>query len=309
MNKQKPTNNSKIKKIDTPIKIAIIGGIVTLASALITSIVAPLVLEHVNQAPIPTYSPHPAAELVEQQLITESGLQASALTSTSTPETIPTATNEIPVIDIRIDLPRDQCPSVAFPPNIDPSQDPAQAGQIAAKALDSGDVDTWPIVNNHAILEMTVTSLISENHWIKLSNAIEIGVAADQSGFPDYIEALLVSWGCGGGGVMRTFSDILLSADFETYSQESTTSEFDFFTLQPGEFEVFTFPIRCKTPGVYSLSFKVPYTLIDRSDVFMYRYERPILCPKSYTAWGLEEGTFMSSSKDQWDGQDYQNLP
>lgn len=202
-------------------------------------------------------------------------------------------------------LPIDQCPSVAFPADIDPGQNPSQAAQQAFEAKARGDTDLWPIIGeNNLVMDLTITSLLKDDAWINTSNSLNVIVTANPV-LPDHTHALSLAWGCGGGGLKRTFSDIDLSTGNETYTQQSTSSEFDFFTLQPGEFEVFSLLFHCKAPGIYSLSLELPYTLAEKAGTASYRLERPIICPKSFTSWALEGESFLFSSEYIWDGLRY----
>jgi hypothetical protein len=260
---------------------ALIGGIFTIAAALITSVVAPILVDQARKTPVPTAMLQPTVTLAPSPELTA-------------------------VLGLGVSLPVDQCPSVAFPAGIDPQGDPSRAAKQASEAMALGETDGWPIVGGDNLgLDLTVTSLIRDSGWIRTANSVKVAVTAVPE-LPDHTDALYLAWGCGGGGRTRSFSDISLSTDHETYTQLSTSDEFGFFTLQPGEFEVFSLLFHCKTPGIYRLSFELPYTFYEQDGDAIYRLERPVICPKSYTGWALEGENFLFSSEFLWDGQGYQ---
>jgi hypothetical protein len=286
MNAKKPVRNDipEANKKNPSVKAALIGGMFTITAALITSVVAPILVEQARKAPVATAAPQSLGPL--------------------TPSADPAA-----VLALGVSLPLDQCPSVAFPAGIDPALNPSQAAQQASEAKARGDTDEWPIVgNDDLVLDLTVTSLVKDSGWTQTGNSVKVVVAGNPE-LPDHTDALLLAWGCGGGGRKRSFSDINLSTDYETYSQQSTSAEFDFFTLQPGEFEVFSLLFHCQAPGIYRLSFELPYTFSEKTGVVSYRPDRPVICPKAYTNWALEGGNFLFSSEFLWDGRSYQRKP
>jgi hypothetical protein len=297
--KSRKTGNKSEQKINDPaVKLAIIGGIFAVITTLITALIAPIVIERVKQTQAPAV------------LLTPQTPQNQNDNTPTLQQTAPSR-DWTELLDVRVALPLDTCPIVAFPPNANPEKNQEQAASFAAEAKQSGEVDRWPIVGEDPVdLEVTFTSLPQNANWVKLSNSIDVIVKVNRD-MPEHLHALLLAWGCGGGGSTRSFSNISLSDNNETYRQKSTTSEFDFFTLQPGEFEVFSLPFDCEATGIYSIVFELPYTLLDGSGIVTFQWDRLIICPKSYTSWAFEEKTFIFADKYIWDDQSrqYQFVP
>lgn len=302
MSKQKPTN----KKRDQAITLAIVGGVVTVVTALISTLIAPILLELIKRTPVPS-----------------STLSAIVVTNTSQPPpttlTAPALPNlaiqdwrQIMAINIDPSSPL-LCQGLLMPPSIRPDQDINQAAKQVIEEAKATNFDSWLLVSradiNDVSLHLTIANVPNHVDWIKLENNLDVSIDA-QSDLPEQVNVLRGT-GCGGGGLYRNFSGISLASDFQNYTTASASTEFDFFTLQPGESEIFQFSLTCQDPGIYHLTLNIPFSLLEASGTAQVEYDRSIICPTTFTVWTIEMAAeaFVSSTAYVWNGAGYDVRP
>jgi hypothetical protein len=308
MNKQKPTD----KKTDNTVKIAIIGAIVTIATAIITYVIAPIVVQLVK--PIPS----PLVEVITPTSIySPTGIGSPQQTSTNPSAQTPLQpttdlTNQDWMQSITTTVESTMpglCDGLLLPPNIKPDQEPDLAIRQIEAAVSA--FDSWPLVagavnqkssRTVGSLSITITNTSKDTNWVRLDNKIDVTINAEST-VPDHIN-ILIGTGCGGSGDFRYFSDIGLTPKFKTYTETTRYTLSDFFSLQPGEFEVFSFPLDCQSPGIYQLVFKLPVSKLDQIGSINAGFGRSFVCPKSYTVWTIDmaANSFVDSESYIWNG-------
>jgi hypothetical protein len=293
MSKQKPTN----KRRDQAITLAIVGGVVTIATALISSLIGPIALEFFKRTPVP------------------SGTSSSPSTTFTTPALTNLPTQEwSQTLAINIDTSSPLlCQGLLMPPSIRPDQDINQAAKQVMDEAKATNFDSWLVVSNpytnDISLLLTVTNIPNDVDWIKLENNLDVSINAQSN--PSKHVNVLTATGCGAGGVYRTFSGISLAFDYQNYTTTSTSAEFDFFTLQPGESEIFQVSLTCQAPGIYRVMLTLPYSLIDSGGKAQVEYDRSIICPAAFMVWAIDmfDEAFISSTSYIWNGTSYEIHP
>ena len=122
------------------------------------------------------------------------------------------------------------------------------------KIYDEHLYENWPALiplSDTRQMRFWVTAGAGNREWLKLSNSITVTVMVLGPNI-DLDQEFIVG-GCGAGGNIREFPAIDLQQSSDTYSYELLNKEFDFFTLEPGEPELFAVPLVCRTPGKYTL--------------------------------------------------------
>lgn len=120
--------------------------------------------------------------------------------------------------------------------------------------------------------------------------------------------------GCGAGGYKRFFSPVPLNIDYPEYNVLSTSTDADFFTLQPGEFEVFVLNINCSAPGLYALEVHIPIKFQGKDEIVMYTDSPGFNCPNTlnynYVDYNssTEQLTIYNVEQYKWTGTSYENI-
>lgn len=269
------------KSPDVGVIVAIIGLIATIAAALI------------NYASTRTQIELPisASQTAE--------VRASILTSTVIP-TLSTKTPSSPTNSnwekyIEIEKKVMGCEYIALPQDVDYSI--GNTAETITQVISQGDKDnrilSWakipqvitgnvfPDNPQEAFTTFDINNISSQD-WIEIAKSVTVSVSVDKD-VPEKTNAFIYGWGCGGVGDTRLFPSLNLSTTFESYTDETTFPEHDFFTLQQGEFERFQFPFVCQSPGYYHLSFNIPFQI--RSDKGNAQTDIDIICPKEVAIW------------------------
>jgi hypothetical protein len=315
MGKQKPTN----KKRDQAITLAIIGAVVTIMTALISSVIGPIVLEFMRRTPVPSASASslsPIAVTNPSQLNSPTQTPVPVVTLTTTAGTSMATQDwrQMMAVNIESAWPL-LCQGLLLPPNIRPDQDINQAAKqvIAEARATNNQFDSWLLVSHPGInkvnLLLTITNMPNHVDWIKLENKLDVSIDA-QSNPPKQVN-VLTSTGCGAGGLYRKFSDVSLASEYQNYTTTSASTEFDFFTLQPGESEILQLPLTCQAPGIYSATLNIHYSILESDSIVQVEYERSIVCPSAFTIWTIEmaDEAFVSSTSYLWNGTAYERQP
>lgn len=315
MSKQKSTN----KKRDQAVTLAILGGFVTITTVLISSLVAPIALELIRRTPVPANTSSSLGALAATNTVQSSStIQTLAPAATFTSPAIENvATQEWShIMSVNLDPASPLlCQGLLLPPNIRPDQDiNLAAKQVMDEWKGTDDpFSSWLFVSNPSTngvsLLLTLTNLPDRVDWIKLENKLDVSINAE-SNPPDQVNVLTVT-GCGAGGLYRTFSDVSLASEFQNYKITSASSDFDFFSLQPGESEIFELSLNCQAPGIYRATFNIPYSSLESRGMVEVEYDRSIICPSAFTVWTMEmaDEAFVSSKSYVWNGTGYAIRP
>lgn len=120
----------------------------------------------------------------------------------------------------------------------------------------------------------------SNQSWVELKKTISIEVEA-KSISNQTATAFRFPPACGEGQNIREFSPFTLETNFEKYITKTSSIDFDFFTLQPGEWEVFHVPFQCKEPGHYNITTQVEFQYENKGGVIEIPLAR-VSCPYKF---------------------------
>jgi hypothetical protein len=194
------------------------------------------------------------------------------------------------------------CKNTILPDYINPFNGIEQSITQIAETEARGEM--FSLMGDYASIKLEFRNTIQGTDWIKLSNSVNISVTSDGN-LEDKLNLRHVE-GCGGGDYRFFSPDISLETSYPVYSVKAQNDEFDFFTLQPGEFESFDFNFYCKSPGIYTVSIELPYSLLDVSYNYTYTVPTKIICPKSYSLWNSYTAKMLEYGGDFiWDGEKY----
>ncbi len=163
--------------------------------------------------------------------------------------------------------------------------------------------DKWTPWDRLPDLTLDITNLQpAEGGTIKLSNTVNVIIDSYEP--LDHIElarftsdGIAIGSGCGGGRSGNIFSEVILN---NVSDLRSTSLFYDYFTLQPGEYEEFYLPFRCGKPGVYkyhvlaNVFFAGEESQIQISD-FLVTY-----CPKSFSIRSFDD-VLVSGPEESFD--------
>lgn len=192
-------------------------------------------------------------------------------------------------------------PSKIIPENID--TDTSQAQIQIGEAIQSMAYNQWSI-GPHASIPIILKNTTSDNNWIRLNNTIKATINLLSTTAPEKANVITGFGGCG-GGQLKYFPEIELATSFDEYVQNSTYTEFDYFTLQPGEEELFIVSFKCASTGVYKFNIEISGTFNNEEGVLIISDTPPVVCPASYDSWFVEGSTFYMDKSYFWDGSDY----
>jgi hypothetical protein len=240
--------------------------------------------------PFPTYTPQLAQVA-----------PSAPIPQTSAPA--PTIRNPTPALTLRV---QDPCPVILLMPgNLDPDHDLAKADESVRQAIfDTQDAGNWPTIGVDLDLWL-VPSALENRSWIRLSNSADVTVTV-LGDSPQNANGVHIGQ-CGGEGTIRKFSGISLVRDSQSYTRRISTTEADFFTLQPGEFEVWSTTVACGAPGRYQVSFTAGYNYEDTEGAIT-AMSKEIVCPQEYSEWAMY-GPFeplLFARTLRWDGTKYE---
>ncbi|MDP1541466.1 MAG: hypothetical protein Q8L72_12550 [Moraxellaceae bacterium] len=273
--------------------VALIGCVGTVAVAIIGYMSVSMQIE----------KPVAITQTVEAKIIS-SQTPTSILQNTPVPsftETIvPTSTPEQTLISAS--TVRRLCERTILPDYIKPSDGIQQAIEQIAEAEARG--EKFSLMGNNLSLKIEFRSEVQTVDWLKLSNNLKITITSDNN-VGDKLNLWNVE-GCGGGDYRFFSPDVSLETNYPAYSVNVENSEFDFFTLQPGEFESFDFNFYCRTPGIYTVNIELPYSLLDVPYNYNYTIPTTIICPKSFSVWNSYYAGMLEYGGDfMWNGEEY----
>jgi hypothetical protein len=147
--------------------------------------------------------------------------------------------------------------------------------------------ETWafgPEVQRPASYFLDISNISNKTEWARISNTFQVTVSWIDNA-PKHADVLLNTGGCGGGSYRSTDSTVSLSPEYLSTKQKISFSQYDYYSLQPGESEVFLYQVQCKGPGVYLMEASIPYTFTtDWNDIILVS-PRYIVCPESFSSW------------------------
>ncbi len=148
----------------------------------------------------------------------------------------------------------------------------------------------------------------SQLNWVKVGNQFSVNVFVE-SQVPENLNIVSIS-GCGGGN-WRLLQDITLTNqnNLRQYKVSLSYPDVDFFTLQPGEFEVFMIPMECKAPGIYSFTVVINSEYTGQSGNFTIVPLTKMYCPYRFNKYLSHGGNLEYVGKYEWNGSDYQVIP
>ena len=108
-------------------------------------------------------------------------------------------------------------------------------------------------------LDYTITNIKKSGPWINLSKDVIVKIKHIK--LVDPIKVVTLTTGCGAGAETRKFPPIDLHEDSQPYEAlihaDDPTS--DYYYLEPGAFEVYTFSFTCSSPGFYEINITSGY--------------------------------------------------
>jgi hypothetical protein len=120
------------------------------------------------------------------------------------------------------------------------------------------------------------------NQWIRVENFVKLSIQYQP--IEPVVNRVETNFGqCGGGSSDHYFSPVSLEPN--TKETIVSNSDFDYFTLQPGEIETFVIPFVCEKPGLYTFKFYVPYSYQGSSVEAEYSDSKTIACPSVMAVW------------------------
>lgn len=294
-----PKKNTSRVNIDIKILLAIIGVSGTIIAALITAVFSFLATKAQVEVPIK------ATQTSEASLPT-------ITPTTFVQPTVFIKPTEFDWHSIVIVEDARRCTRVIIPNDVDLSDN--GVGPELADAYNSGITRSWAQVPyiydsnlNSADVEFHFTS-ISNKSWIELSKTVYVSIEVEEN-IPDFVN-VMDPLGCGGGGEVRRFPVVALENSYLQFTTKTNFPDFDFFTLQPGEFEYFIIPFECKTPGYYRLTLSVPFKY-DGDEGIIETPTIVVACPQNFTLLELDvpTGTIYGVENYEWNNSDYSRVP
>jgi hypothetical protein len=149
------------------------------------------------------------------------------------------------------------------------------------------DFPNW-LYNRHEFInatyfEITTTSLV-EKEWVRIENKIRVKVL----NYKQLSELNAVQLLCG-GGQERDFPTVQIDTTKDEF--DTTFPEFDYFTLQPGEFEVFNLVVMASEAGEYEVEIGLDYSYKGKTATFWLPQSYQVFTPQKYTTF--VEGLWM----------------
>lgn len=184
--------------------------------------------------------------------------------------------------------------------------------------VSNGGIQEWPFApldpfegSTHDMSFMVKISASPQNgDWAKISNAMNLRISSSRNTTVESVNVANLYGGCGTGKI-RTFSLAELDNNFEEYTQTLHYEDTDFFTLEPGEFEIFSVDMKCKTPGAFDVNIDIEYELMSDKGFVSLENLPLVICPLDYSIWYSEplgDTNFIMLMGDYiWDGTKYIN--
>lgn len=126
----------------------------------------------------------------------------------------------------------------------------------------------------------------SDKSWVELKKTISIEVKA-KSISDQTATAFRFPPACGEGRNIREFSSFTLETNFEQYLTKTSSKDFDFFTLQPGEWETFHVPFHCTEPGYYNITAQIEFQYENNNGLIEVPLAQ-VSCPYKFTVYTID---------------------
>jgi hypothetical protein len=195
-----------------------------------------------------------------------------------------------------------------LPETIRPDGDPRAVQAYIKQAQDERRVPLLSATQGVTI-PLQVDNIVKDGETLALEPKMIVTVHVQQP----ILEHVNTVTTCGGMGLgtYRTFAGVSLiqTANVEQYKLPITTPG-DFFFVEPGRFERFQVPLICSSPGIYTLTFELPYTYAGQPGRITFASPE-ILCPKSYTVWLFsgEQEALRRMASYTWTESGYEKTP
>ena len=171
---------------------------------------------------------------------------------------------------------------------------------------------SWPVApfvnsqynSNLSQIGIVITALGTNDEWIKISNTVNITVSYET--ISDIVQIIEIT-GSGGTGINRiSSSPIILTSNYKKAEIDATFIDGDYFTLQPGEMEIFEIPLICSSPGSYKITITVNYSYKGINYISRFSKFPTQLCPLNVVYWSWEIGLgFWNRQEYKWNGSTY----
>lgn len=212
------------------------------------------------------------------------------------------------------------CVPLVLPASIQPEVDSIRAADLIGQAVERREIDYWAVgpgagEDNQFFLKVEVSSKVNGQDWLRLEQPLNLSVIPQEleAGHTDIIADLV--WGCGGAGEYREFDQVVgFRSDLDSYRLKMVYAGADYFSLEPGEFEVMTFRFTCQSPGAYRLALETPYTYQSQSGSQTWDVSVRYTCPESFSLWSVAEwkdlttglpSALVKTGEYTWDGEAY----
>lgn len=179
------------------------------------------------------------------------------------------------------------------------------------RAIIDGESNNWeigPLPSNEISVNISVKSKVTENEWIKLSNTIQVNIKPYSESLTEYTHLVFEMAG-GGGSNFKEFPIVELKNGYDQYSINIKNDDYDFFTLEPGEYDVFVLHYTCKSPGIFHVALEQQYTFKSENGTILWTDLPLIYCPEKIIFWdffrtGANDFIF-SPTEYFWSGSGY----
>ena len=281
----------------TSIKAIIIGALIAGIFGCITAILSGFFALGAAAVPSLMESPTTTPTVPRTQPILNSPSATPGVTVTPSPIAIPLRleiTNPIIGIDIS--------PCVfAFiiPDDINPFANPT----LAIQEFDSRvRLNPFSIkLLNATLIDMTITST-SQAEWIRLSNKV-LAKIIHYEPLPDSVN--IYSPPCGGGEEFRDFVFRINNSPGIEFA--SSKPDIDYYSLQPGEFEVFNILLKATAPGLYEVKLGIEYAYCGINSQIWTTETFILLTPEEYQGWSpsFDLPQFVLSNRGKFENGEY----
>jgi serine/threonine protein kinase len=261
----------------------------TASAVAANALIAPPATPAVTQARAPTPVAQPSLGVSPTvSAVAANALAAPPATPALTDGPAPTPVDGHRII--RLDSVWRHCPSYVVPDTFVLDPNPTKAIKQLETELDhimqdwQRGPDFSGVDGPYYELDLTLTSITTGRERIRL-NSTAMATVRRVADVPPHMH-IFDPRGCGSGGTLRYFAPVALNAQRESYRQRTTNTDgFDYFSLQPGEFEVFVFPFICRGPGIYRVDLEVGYSYQGQPSKLQWSSSGDTFCPNAFTLW------------------------
>ncbi len=292
------------------ISVGILGCLGTIVAALISG--ASTYLSALLQLDVPVSRTQTAAAISSEEGVVH---RYDAGSTPSQEVAAPATATVVEFSEITI------CPAVYIPDSLLDGKDKLSWIQKGLwEPLRSRKLMTAPMADGDGMsapsMFLSITNPTDHKDWVNLSKDISISVRYVGDS-PDVAQVIGLM-GCGGAGYYRVFSPIPLDNDHPEYSVKSSASDADFYTLQPGEYEIFALEFPCAAPGIYSVQVSVPTRFQGSEGIGTYTGSAGFACPKHMVydevgvtgldATALQSAVLIRTQEYEWTDAGYRKL-